>query len=107
MNRAIFVLLASLSTAAFMLITVPLTGFGLLGVLGSLSDTSERENTEMGLTFLGIAGLAALPGLCCIIWRRRARQVRVGFCRECGYDLRASNERCPECGTAIGDKAEG
>lgn len=53
-------------------------------------------------SFVGLA--VVLPFCWDIVHRRRLhriRLVRVGRCPMCGYDLRASSERCPECGVAI------
>jgi hypothetical protein len=33
--------------------------------------------------------------------RRRRRRIAAGLCGACGYDVRASGERCPECGLLV------
>jgi hypothetical protein len=51
-------------------------------------------------TFVGTA--TVLP-VCWYVGRQR--KIPQGACKRCGYELRATPERCPECGTAVAPKA--
>jgi hypothetical protein len=56
-----------------------------------------RSFVFVSFWLLCVAG-AVLPGICLVrAWRRRWRG-RLGVCPFCGYDLRATPDRCPECG---------
>lgn len=49
------------------------------------------------LYLLSLHAVTALAFLRAITRRKR----KAGYCVECEYDLRASRETCPECGTAV------
>ena len=51
----------------------------------------------------GAISIAAGIVIVYLIIRSRSRYPK-GHCQKCGYDLRATPERCPECGTESGAK---
>ncbi|HEY8668713.1 MAG TPA: hypothetical protein VIL86_18845 [Tepidisphaeraceae bacterium] len=67
---------------------------------GKSSRAGNGFNMILPAWFLALL-LAVLPAL----WLRRRRierkRNRVGFCKTCGYDLRATPLHCPECGTVV------
>jgi hypothetical protein len=99
--------------------TIPTNADGSIGIVttgttrpvAAGSVTIEAENVEVPLW---------LPLLLTVGWplvrivrlpaRRRRHRIAAGLCVECGYDLRASFDQCPECGAGIvaarGDDAQ-
>ena len=71
--------------------------FGMWAGFGYMHRSTGR--VAISVPYYFIALLTAVPA---ILWVRKRRRLRyrrqAGLCVVCGYDLRASPDRCPECG---------
>jgi hypothetical protein len=77
------------------------------GMTGFLIRVHREEAFEQGLPrnfaiilplWIPTLASAALPVLSLARWRRKQLSKRADRCTTCNYDLRATPDRCPECG---------
>lgn len=58
------------------------------------------NSISMRIPYWSLAVVAVVPLVPSELWRRRRqRRMSGSCCSRCGYDLRATPNRCPECGT--------
>ncbi len=74
--------------------------------------TSWKAHYKLNRYFYGAVALPFWPLVMLFsstLWfawmplHRRRKRKKLGLCVKCGYDLRGSTERCPECGTEFSD----
>ena len=89
--------------------TVRFSADGRFGTaFAAVDPTTQRRfflfsSTGQNFYIQWVVTFGTLPFLWLLVWaiRREVARFNPRACLVCGYDLRASKERCPECGTPM------
>jgi hypothetical protein len=69
------------------------------GVLPGDGTSIDQNEWVLTIPYWLLALITISPSLF-VAYRVRIKSRKIGRCAKCGYDLRATPDRCPECGTA-------
>jgi hypothetical protein len=64
-------------------------------------QTSPDDAPARWPSFVLLSAAAAMPSPMVVRMIRHGRLRLSGHCVQCGYDLRATPDRCPECGLIV------
>jgi hypothetical protein len=90
------------------LILLAIAGAWIEVVTLALADGSPLRTHPAIQGFILFTGLIFIPPATFFVRQKQklaAHRQSHGLCRICGYDLRATPNRCPECGTLAQEKA--
>jgi hypothetical protein len=77
-------------------------GFEVAGYQAANPTYNPQRFVWLNIPYWALIGVFALfPARRMFVWTQMAGRMRRGECIACGYNLRASPDRCPECGTVV------